>query len=85
MSLRGPAKAEAGAVGLEADRIDHERLTVPSVDGMSVERGLNVGRLCGGHVDDTFGEVAGVIELPHHLVLPELDRLQLVKYRAADL
>ena len=82
--MRGPAgtfRAEAGRVGLEADRIDHERLALPSADGVSVERGLNVGRMCGGHMDDTRGTVARVIELHHDLVVAELDRAQLVEYR----
>ena len=42
---RRHVQADAGRVGLEGDRIDHERLALPPADGVPVERGLNVGRM----------------------------------------
>ena len=78
---RRHVQSDAGRVGLEGDRIDHERLALPPADGVPVERGLNVGRMRRVHVDGAHDMVARVIEPHHDLVFADLDRAQLVEDR----
>ena len=78
---RRHVQAEAGRVGVEADRIDHERLALPPADRVPVQQRLNVGGMLCAHVNDAIDMVARIVEPQHDLVVAELDRAQLVEYR----
>src|SRR4051812_41096644 len=78
---RWHVRTEAGRIGGESDRIDHERLAFPPADRVPLVRGLNVGRMLCGHVDDAIDTVARVVEVHHDLVFADLDRTQLVERR----